>query len=77
MSPAPSPQAHPSYTQLHTLHLNTLTYLLCSPDTTGFAVSLAVTQEDSTGQCLLVHVGCGHQGVVYSSLTRSLLPYFI
>lgn len=60
------------HTQLHTL--DTLTHILCSPHTKGLAVTLAVTQEDPTGQCLLVHVGCGHQGVAYSSLTQIPVP---
>lgn len=54
------------------------TNTLCSPDTQGLASRLAGTLEDPTGQCLLVHVGCGHQGAVYSSLTQTPpLPYFI
>lgn len=51
------------HTQLYTLPLGTLTHLLCSLDTKGLAVSLAVslavTQEDPTGQCLLWPPGGG------------------
>lgn len=57
MRPPHSPaRAHPhAGTQIHTLSLGMLAHIFCSPDTKNLTVSLAVTQEDNTGQCLLVH----------------------
>lgn len=57
MRPTHSPaRAHPhAHTQIHTLSLGTLAHIFCSPDNKNLTVSLAVTQEDTTSQCLLVH----------------------